>query len=140
MDKQKFIFSQLLRDIYSNLEYDKMFTIFEVLYEEYVKSEYDCMKEFLNNGTIVTITRQNFLDWYFGYGSDQENEELMIDLGKCVLKRMYKNKKGIGVCCVEELFHKAEHTSIVAGYCEEFEGNNESELSELFDNFKIKLI
>lgn len=89
----------------------------------------------------LTITRERFLEWYYGYGQDQENTELQNDLAKSIIHQMYT--VGFGSMSVQEIFDGCNQDSIRAYFTQEFDGQTDDydiELSDLPFSYKLKLI
>lgn len=89
----------------------------------------------------LTIKKDRFLDWYFGYGQDQEQEELRIDLANSIINQMYK--VGFGSFSVQELFDNCNQDSIRAYFTCQYDmltDDYDIELSDLKVNYSITLI
>lgn len=87
----------------------------------------------------LTIKKSRFLDWYFDYGQDQENQELRVELANSIIDQMYKT--GFGSCSVQELFDNSNHDSIRYCFTEECKDeDNDMELQDLFKEFEVTLI
>ncbi len=88
--------------------------------------------------TQLTITRKNFLDWYFNYGQDQENEENKIDLADSIINQLFKT--GTAIYSVGELFDNTNHDAIRFCFTNECKDeDNDQEIGDLFNNYKITL-
>ena len=86
----------------------------------------------------LTITPERFLDWYYDYGQDSENNELREDLAKCIISQM--RTTGFGSMSVNELFDNCNHDSIRYCFTRECQDENDDrELSEL-ENYSIDLV
>ena len=89
----------------------------------------------------LTIRKDRFLDWYFNYGQDQEQEELRIGLANSIIDQMYK--VGFGSYSVQELFDNCNQDSIRAYFTCQYHmltDDYDIELSDLKVNYSITLI
>lgn len=86
----------------------------------------------------LTITKKNFLDWYYDYGQDTENAQLREDLAKSIINQM--RRVGFGTISVRELFDNCNQSSIRYCFTEECQDDNDDrELGDIFE-FTIELI
>lgn len=96
-----------------------------------------------------TITRANFLDWYFNGSYDQDNEEIKLELAERVINLLYKSKKN-AVITLNEIFDECNHDVIRLSELEEFNSEDideelnrkysDIELGELNYEWTLKLI
>lgn len=89
----------------------------------------------------LTIKKKDFLDWYFDYGQDTENENLRLSLSEEIIAQMYE--KGKGCCSVEELFDECNQYAIRAYFTQEFYMQTDEydvELSDLEEFTYVTLI
>lgn len=89
----------------------------------------------------LTIKKDRFLDWYFDYGQDQEQEELRIGLANSIIDQMYK--VGFGSFSVQELFDNCNQDSIRAYFTCQYDmltDDYDIELSDLKLDYSITLI
>ena len=89
----------------------------------------------------LTIKKDRFLDWYFDYGQDQEQEELRIGLANSIIDQMYK--VGFGSFSVQELFDNCNQDSIRAYFTCQYDmltDDYDIELSDLKVDYSITLI
>lgn len=85
-----------------------------------------------------TITKHNFLDWYFEENHTEESTELRLDLAEKVIKLLItKNNAEI---TTEEIFNDCNHEAIKLAYLEEFSDDEEGELSDFNFEYKVILI
>jgi hypothetical protein len=101
-------------------------------------------EEFWNISELsFTITKNDFLSWYFEYGSDEENEELKVDLANKILVGLAKSNSGKISITIQELFDECNKDAIRAYYTKEHYMDTDSfdiELSEFKSNYTIKLL
>ena len=86
----------------------------------------------------LTITKGNFLDFYFNYGQDSELKEIRFDLADEIIKVLYD--KDNATISIQSIFDKCNKDSIRGFYCEELNDNIEQEIGDIFSNYEIKLI
>ena len=89
----------------------------------------------------LTIKKERFLDWYFNYGQDQENEELRIDLANSIIDQMYK--VGFGSYSVQEIFDKCNQDAIRVYFTCQYDMMTDDfdiELSDLNKKYSITLV
>jgi len=70
-----------------------------------------------------TITKTNFLNWWFNTGSDQEQKENRLDLGKRAVEMLLSGEDFF--YSVEDAFNECEKSCIPLEYLEEFLGDAE---------------
>jgi len=86
-----------------------------------------------------TITKQNFLHWYFNTGADDEQESLRTDLGNRVIDSLINI--GQSNITIEEIFEECEKSCIPLDYLEEFEESEDGlEVCDLEDECEVNLI
>ncbi len=103
----------------------------KVIYGE-IEGEIKIMK-------IYTITKENFLYWWFKTGSDQEQKENKIDLGERVIERLLSGEDYF--YSVEDAFNECEITCIPLMYLEEFDKlEDDREVGDLEYNCNVNLI
>ena len=85
-----------------------------------------------------TITKQNFLKYFFQSGSDQEQEANQIDLGQRAIERLLSGEDFF--YSVEDAFNECEIGCIPLSYLEEFDDSNELEVGELEEVVDVILI
>lgn len=87
-----------------------------------------------------TITKQNFLNWWFKSGSDQEQEANKIDLGERVIERLLSGEDFF--YSIEDAFNECEISCIPIMLLEEFkeDGYDELEVGDLGYTCEINLI
>lgn len=109
-----------------------------------LKDGFEAMDVFMEKSytkLVLTIKKDRFLDWYYNYGQDQENEELRLDLVKSIIDQMYK--VGYGSMSVQEVFDNCNQESIRAYFTQEFAYKTDEydvELSNLGFEYVIILI
>ena len=90
----------------------------------------------------LTITKQMFLNWFFDYGQDQENQKLRIDLANNIISQLCKS--GRGTISVKELFDNCNKGSIRLYFtCQHQMFVNydwDTELQDLNKQYTIQLI
>jgi hypothetical protein len=88
--------------------------------------------------TQLTITRENFLDWYFNYGSDQENRDTIESIGLQVRRDLKQH--GQSTISVESIFNSTDEGLIPYVFTEECKDkDNYTELHDLFNEFNLTL-
>lgn len=90
-----------------------------------------------------TITKKNFLQWYFKTGADCDQKEMVYDLGKTVLDLLFNNEDA--VITTDDIFLIANLDCIPLSYLEEFKNDedNHNEYGEderINDNDELILI
>ena len=89
--------------------------------------------------TKYTITKQNFLDWWFKSGSDQEQTANETDLGERVIERLLSGEDFF--YSVDDAFNECETEAIPIKYLEEFDDDgSDVEVGELEENCEVNLI
>jgi hypothetical protein len=86
----------------------------------------------------LTITKGNFLDFYFNYGQDSELKEIRFDLADDIIKILYD--KDSATISVQNIFNQCNKDSIRGFYCEQLTDNIEQEIGDIFSNYEIELI
>ena len=86
----------------------------------------------------LTITKGNFIEFYFNYGQDKELKELRLDLADDIIKILYD--KDIATISIQDIFNQCNKDSIRGFYCEELTDNIEHEIGDIFPNYEIELI
>ena len=86
----------------------------------------------------LTITKGNFLDFYFNYGQDSELKEIRLDLADDIIKILYD--KDNATISVQSIFDQCNKDSIRGFYCEQLTDNIEQEIGDIFSNYEIELI
>lgn len=90
-----------------------------------------------------TITKEQFISWYFNTGADQDQERMRTELGGSVIEQLLE--KGCAEVNVTDIFEsEAELSCIPISYTQEAsqypqECENHCELGEL-DGFEIQLV
>jgi hypothetical protein len=86
-----------------------------------------------------TITKKNFLEWYFNTGADGDQKDMRTNLGKEAVKSLFK--RGWYSISVDTIFNNdAEHECIPLMYLEEFPDDADDELADLDYEWEVKLI
>ncbi len=90
---------------------------------------------------IYTITKKNFLRWYFGSG-DADDGRLIDKLGELAYQQLLKNN--MALITTLDVFNDSNHSAIRCYLLEEFEYNTDLFNDELGDvekrDFEVKLI
>ena len=89
----------------------------------------------------LTIKKERFLDWYFSYGQEKENNELKIGLANSIIHQMYGH--GFGSYSVQEIFDNCNQDTIRAFFTCQYDmltDDFDVELSDLNTKYTIKLI
>ena len=86
----------------------------------------------------LTITKGNFLDFYFKYGQDSELKQIRFNLADEIIKVLY-DEDNVTIS-VQVIFDKCNKDSIRGFYCEGLNDNIEQEIGDIFSNYEIKLI
>lgn len=86
------------------------------------------------------ITKTNFLNWWFNTGSDQEQKENHLDLGKRAVEMLLSGEDFF--YSVEDAFNECEISCIPIMYTEEYrkDGYDELEIGDLEGVFDVVLI
>lgn len=109
-----------------------------------LKDGFEAMDVFMEKSFIelvFTIKKYRFIDWYYNYGQDQENEELRLDLANSIIHQMVN--VGHGSMSVQEIFDNCNQEAIRVFYTQEFTHCTDDfdiELSDLNVNYTITLI
>lgn len=85
-----------------------------------------------------TITKENFLNWYYNTGSDDEQESMVNDLGAMAIEHLFRNGKF--EFSVYSAFEEAEKDIIPLCFLEEFDDSDEREVGDLQEECEIKLL
>ena len=85
-----------------------------------------------------TITKTNFLKWYYQTGDDQSQIDQATKLGFSVIYALME--KGECTYTALDIWGECNHDCIPLNILEEFEDNKEGELSDLEDGWKVTLI
>lgn len=85
-----------------------------------------------------TITKQNFLEWYFNTGADDDQESMRTDLGDRVIERLLSGEDFF--YSVEDAFNECEKSCIPIAYLEEFDDRELLEVEDLKEECEIILI
>lgn len=88
----------------------------------------------------LSITKNNFLDWYFESGQDSENLSIKEQVLNSILDQMYK--VGFGSVSVQELFDNCNQDAIRLSFTEQSDDGEidyDIELSDL-ESYTIELI
>lgn len=88
-----------------------------------------------------TVTKSNFLNWYFNTGDDKSQVDEATKIGDTVIKELKHSGKCIFT--VKYIWDICEKNCIPLKYTEEFNPkihNENEELGDLKDGYKIKLI
>jgi hypothetical protein len=85
-----------------------------------------------------TITGQNFLDWYFNSGDDDELVDGQKAMGEQVIEELFE--KGTSTITIESIFDKANFECLQVRYLEEFDNDNYEELGDMEIEYKIELL
>jgi len=85
-----------------------------------------------------TITKHNFLDWYFENNYTEESTELRLDLAEKVISLLIT--KNNAVITTEEIFEDCNQESIKLAYLEEFDDEDEGEVGDLGYDCEVNLI
>lgn len=81
-----------------------------------------------------TITKKDFIDWYYFDGSDQENEKLISELGMLSLSKFISNLK----IELKDIFKNCNHSIIPGKYIQEYKKSLEFKNEELdFIEYKL---
>ena len=86
----------------------------------------------------LTITKGNFIEFYFNYGQDKELKELRLDLADDIIKILYD--KDTATISIQDIFNQCNKDSIRGFYCDEFTDNIEQEIGDIFSSYEIELI
>ena len=85
-----------------------------------------------------TITKKNFLEWWFNTGSDQEQKANKEDLGARAVERLLSGEDFF--YSVYDAFNECETDCIPLRYLEEFDDDNDLEVMDLDYECEITLI
>jgi len=84
---------------------------------------------------IFTIKAENFLEWYFNTGSDEEIEDGRIMMGERVITSLINT--GQSNISIDEIFSEATFESLPLSYLEEFNDNDDVELGDYCEKYSI---
>lgn len=84
------------------------------------------------------ITKQNFLEWYFNTGADDEQESMRTDLGERLVEKLLSGEDFS--YSVEDAFNECEVGCIPLAYLEEFDDRELLEVGELKEEVNVILI
>lgn len=84
-----------------------------------------------------TLTKKNFLQWYYNSDSDQEQEEMRKDLGQHVIDQLLE----FGECTVtvEEIFAECSIENMPIHFLNEFPSDSEDYIEIGFSESPINL-
>ena len=84
---------------------------------------------------IYTIKAEQFLEWYFNSGSDDEIEDAKITMGNRVIDSLI----GIGQSniTIEDIFGEANLDTLRVSYLEEFSDDDDEELGDYCEKLGI---
>jgi hypothetical protein len=85
-----------------------------------------------------TITKQNFLLWFFNTGDDKSQKEMRTDLGKKAIEKLLNGETF--TYSVEDAFNECETSCIPLMYLEEFHEGEEIEIGDLEYECEVTLI
>ena len=85
-----------------------------------------------------TITKSNFLSWYFDSGQDSENASIREDLAESLINGL--TKSNTFTITTEEVFEQCNKDAIKLCYLEEFYDEDEREVEDLMEDCEIILI
>jgi hypothetical protein len=85
-----------------------------------------------------TITKKNFLEWWFNTGLDQEQKANKEDLGARAVERLLSGEDFF--YSVEDAFNECEIECIPLRYLEEFDEDNDLVVMDLKENCVVNLI
>ena len=89
----------------------------------------------------LTITKEDFLRWYFNYGQDTEIRDSRYDIGECIIGQLLKT--GVGSISAQEIFDGCSHDSVRAYFTQEhymLTDKYDVELSDLGIKYNLTLI
>lgn len=86
--------------------------------------------------TTLKIKTNDFLDWYYNSGSDQEQEETALNLGRRVIEGLFDG--GITIM-PEEILNECNHEVIPLHLVEGYETFDE-EIGDIFTDYEVVLI
>lgn len=89
----------------------------------------------------LTITKEDFLQWYFNYGQDTEIRDSRYDIGECIIGQLLKT--GVGSISAQEIFDGCSHDSVRAYFTQEhymLTDKYDVELSDLGIKYNLTLI
>ena len=85
-----------------------------------------------------TITKQNFLEWFFNTGDLKSQKESRTDLGKRAIERLFSGEDFF--YSVEDAFNECEISCIPLAYLEEFSNLELREVGDLQNACEVNLI
>ena len=95
--------------------------------------------------TTYTITKSNFLNWYYNTGCDQSQEQMRVALGEGVIEHLLVFNQV--VITAQDIFEEADLSSMPIHFLETFRGiehfmevDEAVEKGILTNDFEIKLI
>lgn len=84
------------------------------------------------------ITKENFLDYYFNTGSDQEQEGIKKDLGGDIAEQLLES--GEFTITAQDLFDSCEHSGISFSFIEGYDSTDDDELGDIEGDWELELI
>jgi len=84
-----------------------------------------------------TITKENFLNWYYCTGADDEQKDARTEMGRRVIDRLLNGEDFH--FSVEDAFNEVEVSCIPLSYLEEF-SDDDREVGDLDETVEINLI
>lgn len=84
----------------------------------------------------LEIKSSDFINWYFNSGSDQEQKEIAISLGKKAIKGLLNGKVTI---TPQEIFDVCNTDIIPLNLIKGYE-NSQDEIGDVFGGYPVKLI
>lgn len=84
----------------------------------------------------LKIKSADFINWYFNSGSDQEQKEMIMSVGKVVSQGLLKGEVTI---TPQEIFDVCSTDIIPLNLVKGYE-NSKGEIGDVFDKFEVVLI
>ena len=85
-----------------------------------------------------TITKENYINWFFNSGSDQEQEATRKDLGDRLVERLLSGEDFF--YSVDDAFNEVDVEVIPLSYLEEFNDDDDREVGDLEEIIDLILI
>lgn len=86
--------------------------------------------------TTLKIETNDFLDWYYNSGSDQEQGEIALDLGRRIIEGLYEG----GVTITPELILEECHQDVIPLHLVEGYETFDEEIGDVFTEYEVVLI
>ncbi len=106
---------------------------------EYKNEIFKEIKEYKKDRNNLTITKGDFIEWYFNTGQDKELKELRLDLADDIIKILYD--KDTATISIQDIFNQCNKEAIPLSYCEQYYNEDTDDcIGSLDNNYTLTLI